>query len=192
MSEAQSVLDKIKTLEQGEKPAPVETPQPVEEPKIEETFLEKIGKHTATIADVPEELLEEWTRCMLGDIPFLYRVPVLRGKAAFIFTDPTQEQSREYRAVSERLGDDPIAQTELSIVVFLRGVTGPKTIDLQWPEKLSALAKSGFVTAKDINGLYEDMLAQIPRGFARMVVGAWNIYSSLVGVLTRESMPDSF
>lgn len=193
MSDKEDILAQIESLEKSsDKSGGTNDKQELKAPPVDKSFLEKIGDRTATIADVPEALMEEWTRCMLGDIPFVYKVSVLKGKASFIFSDPTTEQSREMRAVSERLGTDSIAQTQLSIIAFLRGISGTKTMDLPWPDKLSTLANGGFVTAKDISILYEDMLSKLPRGYQRLIVGAWNIYSALISILTKESMPDSF
>lgn len=163
-----------------------------EEPKLPpKSFKDRLRDGELTYDDIPENVKEDWTRSILGGTPFSYKVPVLDGKVNFVFCDLSSEEMNRYRKFSERLGRDIDTQTKLGIVIFLNSITGEVNIEFE-KNKFPEVVQIDLDERGQVEEMYSNLCAKIPAGLVRMLPAAWTMYSSLIGFLTSNALPDSF
>lgn len=155
------------------------------------SFYDRIRRGQVGADDIPDEVREEWTRSMLGDIPFSYTVPLFGGKVGLVFSELDKERSALFRRLTKAIGEDLDAQTKLCIVLFLRGVTGDISTTFG-PSSLETDIHAAMTAVSSVDKAYEALCEQLPAGITKMLFGAWAIYSSLIGLMTQEAYPDSF
>lgn len=194
--DTKEVIEKLKEMDA--QPVP-ETPEMPDAAETEETLKGTSGKSfyarlrdgEITPADIPDALREEWTRTILGDTTFAYTVPLLNGRVGFVFGELDGEKASLYRRFSHAAGPDIDTQTRLCIVLFLREITGDVQIRIE-PTCLEKDQAAIHTPAVSIEKAYDELCSQIPVGLSKMLLGAWTVYSTLVGLLTQEAFPDSF
>lgn len=163
-----------------------------EEPKLpQKSFKDRLRDGELTYEDIPENVKEDWIRSILGGTPFSYKVPVLDGKVNFVFCDLSSEEMNNYRKFSERLGRDIDTQTKLGIVIFLNSITGEVNIEFE-KNKFPEVIQIDLDERGQVEEMYSNLCSKIPAGLVRMLPAAWTMYSSLIGFLTSNALPDSF
>ena len=163
-----------------------------EEPKLPlKSFKDRLRDGELTYEDIPENVKEDWVRSILGGTPFSYKVPVLDGKVNFVFCDLSSEEMNNYRKFSESLGRDIDTQTKLGIVIFLNSITGEVNIEFE-KNKFPEVIQVDLDERGQVEEMYSKLCAKIPTGLVRMLPAAWTMYSSLIGFLTNNALPDSF
>lgn len=166
---------------------------PVKDFSKPKTFIQKIRDNDVTSEDIPEELREEWVRSILGGIPFSYKIPVLGGRVTLIFSELDKEAAKFSRRFNTVLGGNLDAQIKLAVVLQLKAVEGEVHANLTEPgNNLMNASESDLYPTLAVNKAYDAVCDALPPGMTRFIIGAWNIYSTLVGILTEDAFPDSF
>ena len=165
---------------------------PVKDMSRPKSFIQKIRDNEVTSEDVSNELREEWVRSILGGIPFSYKIPVLGGRVEFVFAELDKDAAKFARRFNTALGGNLDAQIKLSIVLQLKEVSGEVHLEFKEAEKLMDDPNADTYPSRAVAKAFDDMCDEMPPGLTRFVVMAWNIYSTLVGILTEDALPDSF
>lgn len=181
------MLEEIKRAERLETQYIPGTPEKKEDKR---SFLQKFQDGDLSYDDIPDNIKEDWFRSIIGNTPFTYKVKVFNGKISFVFCDIDQEGMQKYSRMSARLGRDINSQTKLGICVFLHSIVGE--INHEINHDFMKLGNPDTITDKEVADIYDHMCADLPVGLTRMLPAAWGLYSSLVGLLTDNAMPDSF
>ena len=203
---AQSVIERLKAManEGGEdqdreekllshKEEEVFQAPPVKDLSKSKTFIQKIRDNGVTAEDIPDELREEWVRSILGGIPFSYKIPVLGGRVILVFSELDKEAAKFSRRFNTVLGGNLDAQIKLAVVLQLKAVEGEMQVNLTAPaDHLMNDSTSDLHPSLAVNKAYDAVCDSLPPGLTRFILGAWNIYSTLVGILTEDAFPDSF
>lgn len=194
MEDPKEFIGKLKAFaNEGQEQAPEQKPLPpvpAQDTK-EGEFMRKIRLGTVTNEDIPEAIRQEWMRSILGGGLFAYGVPLFGGKVRMVFSELTKSEAALHRKVSSLVpAGDTETQTKLCIILFLKEITGEVNVKVKdlYEEK----DVTGVFAPKFVNDAYEKLCDMIPVGLSRMLVGAWSIYSTLVGTLSQEAFPDSF
>lgn len=192
---AEEAINQLKELEK--QPLPQKEPEAPEQgdtrvpEALRVSFYDRIRRGQVDSDDIPEEIREDWTRSVLGDIPFTYTVKMLGGRVGLVFSELDKERSALFRKLTKAIGDDLDAQTKLCIVLFLREVTGDIQVKFE-PSNLETDIHAVMTAVTSVDKAYEALCNQIPVGLSKMLFGAWAVYSSLVGLMTQDAYPDSF
>ena len=165
---------------------------PVKDMSKPKSFIQKIRDNEVTSEDVSDELREEWVRSILGGIPFSYKIPVLGGRVEFVFAELDKDAAKFARRLNTALGGNLDAQIKLSIVLQLKEVSGEVHLEFKEAGKLMDDTSTDTHPSRAVAKAFDDMCDEMPPGLTRFVVMAWNIYSTLVGILTEDALPDSF
>lgn len=162
--------------------------EPAEEPK---SFIQRVRSGGVTGDDIPEALRADWVRSVLGGNPFSYGVPILGGRAVFVFSELDKDEAKFFRRMSRATEGDVATQVKLSILLYLKGIEGDIEQKITAGADLTSSPAPAY-PVRDIEKAYDDLCDSLPQGLVRFLVGAWGIYSTLVGILTDDAFPDSF
>lgn len=200
MMDPQDALTKLRALADENESKPLETAgsgatapavseEPAEEPK---SFIQRVRSGKITGDDIPEGIREDWVRSILGGNPFSYGVPVLGGKVLFVFQELDNDAAKFLRKMNETLPDSVESQVKLAILMYLNRVEGAFDLEQKVGAELMEDKRVSLLPSQKIDEAYDNLCAALPQGLVRFLVGAWGIYSTLVGILTDDAFPDSF
>ena len=182
-----NMLEAIKNAERLEKQYIPGAPEKKEDKR---SFLQKFQDGDLSYDDIPDTVKEDWFRSIVGNTPFIYKVKVFGGKISFVFCDIDQEGMQKYSRMSAKLGRDINSQTKLGICVFLNSIIGEVNHEVN--HDFMKTTNPEAINDTEVADMYDKLCEGLPVGLTRMLPAAWGLYSSLVGLLTDNALPDSF
>lgn len=147
--------------------------------------------------ELPDAILREYTRCVLGGKRFEHTFPVLNGQVMLTFKELDMDASDGYNAIASRIAyvEDRLYQDKLGVILMLdkiisKGELGVYTGTGVVPEELTKLAGEELKAA--INLKYKELFKNYNESFQRIMHRAFFQFLRLLTLLTANQIPENF